>query len=179
LVEEDPQRRNLVILSGADQQRLEALLVSVISPLSLISIHSLLQLAAEDRQWLNLFIPPSPLTSVPRRPPSTLQLAEEDPQRRNLVILSGADQQRLEALLVSVMHDFAACVLMALESWVLHVDPIAAIFLSPLDNPNVTPNEDWDFAACVLMALESWVLHVDPIAAIFLSPLDNPSVTPN
>ncbi|CAI5461664.1 unnamed protein product [Closterium sp. Yama58-4] len=74
--------------------------------------------------------------------PNTEQLAEEDPQRRNLVILSGADQQRLEALLVSVMHDFAACVLMALESWVLHVDPIAAIFLSPLDNPNVTPNED-------------------------------------
>ncbi|CAI5488815.1 unnamed protein product [Closterium sp. Naga37s-1] len=74
--------------------------------------------------------------------PTTEQMAEEDPQRRNLVILSGADQQRLEALLVSVMHDFAACVLMALESWVLHVDPIAAIFLSPLDNPNVTPNED-------------------------------------
>ncbi|CAI5515424.1 unnamed protein product [Closterium sp. Naga37s-1] len=74
--------------------------------------------------------------------PNTEQLAEEDPQRRNLVILSGADQQRLEALLVSVMHDFAACVLMALESWVLHVDPIAAIFLSPLDNPSVTPNED-------------------------------------
>ena len=75
--------------------------------------------------------------------PSDEQLQQADVGGlKNLLLLAREEEERMEALIVAIMHDFAACVLMALESWVLHVDPASAVILTPLDNPAAPTNED-------------------------------------
>ncbi|BFI25493.1 trafficking protein particle complex subunit 9 [Marchantia polymorpha subsp. ruderalis] len=59
---------------------------------------------------------------------------ELDEKKRQHLVMFPPDRQMLEYHLQTLMQDFAASLLMAFESWVLHAEPVGAILTTPLDS---------------------------------------------
>ncbi|KAL2651263.1 hypothetical protein R1flu_019391 [Riccia fluitans] len=59
---------------------------------------------------------------------------ELDDKKRQHLVMFPPDRQMLEYHMQTLMQDFAASLLMAFESWVLHAEPVGAILTTPLDS---------------------------------------------
>ncbi|CAM6105164.1 unnamed protein product [Calypogeia fissa] len=59
---------------------------------------------------------------------------EFDEKKRQHLVLFPPNRQMLEYHMQTLMQDFAASLLMAFESWVLHAEPVGAILRTPLDS---------------------------------------------
>ncbi|KAL3700442.1 hypothetical protein R1sor_018464 [Riccia sorocarpa] len=59
---------------------------------------------------------------------------ELDDKKRQHLVMFPPDRQILESHMQTLMQDFAASLLMAFESWVLHAEPVGAILTTPLDS---------------------------------------------
>eukprot|EP00897_Mesotaenium_endlicherianum_P008114 jgi/Mesen1/7330/ME000376S06481 len=65
--------------------------------------------------------------------PSDGQVEQDDKKKANLILFPPADPQKMAFMMQTMMQDFAASLLMAFESWVLHSDPVGALLTTPLD----------------------------------------------
>lgn len=67
---------------------------------------------------------------------------EFDEKKRKYLVLFPPNRQMLEYHMQTLMQDFAASLLMAFESWVLHADPVGAILTTPLDSQATLNSEE-------------------------------------
>ena len=67
--------------------------------------------------------------------PSDAQVEQDDKQKKHLILFPWADPAKLSFLLATILQDFAADVLMGLESWVVLADRVGATLTTHLDSP--------------------------------------------
>ena len=67
--------------------------------------------------------------------PSDAQVEQDDKQKKHLILFPWADPAKLSFLLATILQDFAADLLMGLESWVVLADRVGATFTTRLDSP--------------------------------------------
>ncbi|GBG63133.1 hypothetical protein CBR_g36903 [Chara braunii] len=74
--------------------------------------------------------------------PTDEHVAQDDKKRQHLVMFPPGNRQLLEFHMQTMMQDFAASLLMAFESFVLHADPVGVTVTTPLDSQSFLSSEE-------------------------------------